>query len=94
MATITSSFAVRCLMGKLHSHSFDTGPSFKLELQHQPSRPVGDHHARVQGKFGMGSDRAGDSEISPAVKQLLSELSARGIPIHDSDPVSANDKRT
>lgn len=24
------------------------------------------------------------SEVSPAVKQLLSELSARGIPIHDS----------
>jgi hypothetical protein len=27
----------------------------------------------------------GDREISPAVKQLLSELSARGITIHDSD---------
>jgi len=27
---------------------------------------------------------AGDSEISPAVKQLLSELSARGIAIHES----------
>ena len=27
---------------------------------------------------------AGNSEISPAVKQLLSELSARGINIHDS----------
>ena len=26
---------------------------------------------------------AGDSEISPAVKQLLNELSARGITIHD-----------
>lgn len=26
----------------------------------------------------------GDSEISPAVKQLLDELSARGITIHDS----------
>jgi hypothetical protein len=26
----------------------------------------------------------GDSEISPSVKQLLSELSARGITIHDS----------
>lgn len=27
---------------------------------------------------------AGDTEISPAVKQLLSELSARGIAIHES----------
>ena len=27
---------------------------------------------------------AGDSEISPAVEQLLVELSARGIAIHDS----------
>ena len=27
---------------------------------------------------------AGDSEISSAVKQLLSELSARGIAIHES----------
>jgi hypothetical protein len=27
---------------------------------------------------------AGDTEISPAVKQLLSELSARGIGIHES----------
>jgi len=72
-------------MGKLHSHSFDTGPSFQIGVT-TPAH-LGEWKI-VTREFKENLEWAvivaGDSEISSAVKQLLSELSARGIAIRES----------
>ena len=85
MATIISSCAVHCRTEKSHSHSFDTGPSFRSERQRRLRSIDG---TSVSREFRENLEWAvvvpGDGEISPAVTKLLDELSARGITIHDS----------
>src|ERR1700680_2313643 len=85
MATIISSRAVHCRTERSHSHSFDTGPSFRSERQR---RLRFDRWRIISREFRENLEWAvvvpGEGEISPAVAGLLDELSARGITLDDS----------
>jgi len=85
MATITLSYAVHCRTERLQSNSSDIGRSFRSEQQLRIRSINGASSPELSEKnLEWAVLVSGDGEMSPAVAQLLDELSARGIAIHDS----------